>query len=151
MRPSLRSINPTLRLKNLFPKENPKVGLLNIGSEEIKGTEIIKKVISIKTNKKDIVDKKRISIILKKISSKSKKNGIDPKITVKIWTAMIKAYIEYEFRNFKNKLFSDDSLLYNRIPLVRLNGEVWEKRALYLQNFRCYQMVLLYCRTKIIL
>jgi len=29
--------------KSLFPKENPKVGLLNIGSEEIKGTESIKK------------------------------------------------------------------------------------------------------------
>ena len=42
-----------------------------------------------------------VCIFLVKISSKSKKNGIDPKITVKIWTAMIKAYIDYEFRNFK--------------------------------------------------
>ena len=68
-----------------------------------KRTYLVKKVLKNKRFKKDIVDKKRISIILKKISSKSKKNGIDPKITVKIWTAMIKAYIEYEFRNFKNK------------------------------------------------
>ena len=29
--------------KSLFPSENPKVGLLNIGSEEIKGTETLKK------------------------------------------------------------------------------------------------------------
>ena len=29
--------------KSLFPNENPKVGLLNIGSEEIKGTETLKK------------------------------------------------------------------------------------------------------------
>ena len=29
--------------KSLFPNENPKVSLLNIGSEEIKGTEILKK------------------------------------------------------------------------------------------------------------
>ena len=29
--------------KSLFPKENTKVALLNVGSEEIKGTEIIKK------------------------------------------------------------------------------------------------------------
>ena len=26
--------------KSLFPKDNPKVSLLNIGSEEIKGTDI---------------------------------------------------------------------------------------------------------------
>ena len=68
-----------------------------------KRTYLVKQVLKNKRFKKDIVDKKRISIILKKISSKSKKNGIDPKITVKIWTAMIKAYIEYEFRNFKKK------------------------------------------------
>ena len=68
-----------------------------------KRTYLVNQVLKNKRFKKDIVDKKRISIILKKISSKSKKNGIDPKITVKIWTAMIKAYIEYEFRNFKNK------------------------------------------------
>ena len=68
-----------------------------------KRTYLVKQVLKNKKLKKDIVDKKRISIILKKISSKSKKNGIDPKITVKIWTAMIKAYIDYEFRNFKNK------------------------------------------------
>ena len=29
--------------KSLFPKEKPKVSLLNVGSEEIKGTEILKK------------------------------------------------------------------------------------------------------------
>ena len=68
-----------------------------------KRTYLVKQVLKNKRFKKDIVDKKRISIILKKISSKSKKKGIDPKITVKIWTAMIKAYIEYEFRNFKKK------------------------------------------------
>jgi glycerol-3-phosphate acyltransferase PlsX len=33
--------------KSLFPSENPKVGLLNIGSEEIKGTEILKKAYTI--------------------------------------------------------------------------------------------------------
>ncbi|MEK9638742.1 MAG: phosphate acyltransferase PlsX [Pelagibacteraceae bacterium] len=33
--------------KSLFPSENPKVGLLNIGSEEIKGTETLKKAYTI--------------------------------------------------------------------------------------------------------
>jgi len=68
-----------------------------------KRTNLVNQVLKNKRFKKDIIDQKRISIILKKISKKSKKNNIDPKITVKIWTAMIRAYIEYEFRNFKKK------------------------------------------------
>ena len=66
-------------------------------------TEIIKKVISIKTNKKDIVDKKRISTILSKIRKLSIKKKIDPTITKKIWKNMIWAYIDFEKKNFKNK------------------------------------------------
>ena len=53
--------------------------------------------------KKDIVDKKRISVILSNISKKSKKNKIDIKITRSIWKSMIKAFIDYEYRNFKKK------------------------------------------------
>ena len=53
--------------------------------------------------KKEIIDKKRISIILKNINKKSKNKKIDPKITIKIWKSMIKAFIDYEFRNFKKK------------------------------------------------
>ena len=53
--------------------------------------------------KKDIIDKKRISVILRNISYKSKKKGIDPTITKKIWKSMIRAYIDYEFKNFKKK------------------------------------------------
>ena len=44
---------------------------------------------------------KRIKIILKNITNKSKLRNIDPKITQKIWSSMIKAYIDYEFRKFK--------------------------------------------------
>ena len=66
-------------------------------------TKLVDKVIQNKKYKKDIVDKKRIKIILSNISKKSKKNKIDPKITNKIWRSMIKAFIEYEFRNFKRK------------------------------------------------
>ena len=60
-------------------------------------------VIKNKIFKKDIIDKKRISIILKNISIKSKKRNIDPKITNKVWKAMINAFIDYEFRNFYKK------------------------------------------------
>ena len=66
-------------------------------------TKLVDRVIQNKKYKKDIVYKKRITIILRNISKKSKKKKIDPKITNKIWRSMIKAFIEYEFRNFKRK------------------------------------------------
>ena len=68
-----------------------------------KRTKLVDAVIKNKRYKKDIVDKKRIVVILKNILKKSKKKNIDPKITNKIWKSMIKAFIDYEYRNFKNK------------------------------------------------
>jgi chorismate mutase len=66
-------------------------------------TNLVDQVLKNKKFKKDIVDKKRISAILKSVVKKSKNKNIDPKITKKIWASMIKAYIDYEFRNFKKK------------------------------------------------
>ena len=66
-------------------------------------TEIIKKVISLKNNKKEIVDKKRIAYILKKVKKESIKRKIDPTITNKIWKNMIWSYIDFERKNFKKK------------------------------------------------
>ena len=66
-----------------------------------KRTKLVDIVIKNKRFKKNIVDRKRISQILKNISVKSKNKNIDPKITNKIWKAMIRAFIEYEYRNFK--------------------------------------------------
>ncbi len=68
-----------------------------------KRTLLVDKVLKNKKYKKDIVDKKRIKIILKNINKKSRHKNIDPKITKSIWKSMIKAYIDYEFRNFKKK------------------------------------------------
>ena len=66
-----------------------------------KRTVLVNLVIKNKKFKKDIVDKKRIAVILKNIKQKSKKKRIDSKITQRIWKSMIKAFIEYEYRNFK--------------------------------------------------
>ena len=68
-----------------------------------KRTNLVKKVLSLKENKNEIIDYKRINIILSKIKKKSIKNKIDPKITRRIWSNMIYAYIDYEKRNFKKK------------------------------------------------
>tara|TARA_B100000123_G_C25714202_1_gene421362 strand:- start:644 stop:922 length:279 start_codon:yes stop_codon:yes gene_type:complete len=66
-----------------------------------KRTNLVNEVLKTKKYKKEIVDKKRIRAILYNIQKKSKKKKIDVKITKSIWTSMIRAYIQYEFRNFK--------------------------------------------------
>ena len=68
-----------------------------------KRSKLVDKIVKNKRFKKDIVDKKRISVILKNISKRSKQRKIDPKITQKIWKSMIQAFIDYEFRFFNKK------------------------------------------------
>ncbi len=68
-----------------------------------KRTHLVEKILKSKRYKNQIIDKKRIKIILNRIKLKSKKQKIDPKITNKIWKSIIGAYIDYEFRNFKKK------------------------------------------------
>jgi chorismate mutase len=68
-----------------------------------KRMKLVDLVIKNKKFKKDIVDKKRIAVILKRVSKKSKDKNVDPIITKKIWKTMINAFIDYEFRNFKKK------------------------------------------------
>ena len=68
-----------------------------------KRTILVNEVIKTKKFKKDIIDKKRIKVILKNIKIKSKKKRIDPLITQKIWKSMIRSFIDFEYRNFKKK------------------------------------------------
>ena len=68
-----------------------------------KRTNLVKKVLTLKERKNQIVDQERIKLILRNIKKKSIKNNIDPKITNKIWKNMIYAYIDFERRNFKRK------------------------------------------------
>ena len=62
---------------------------------------LVRKVLNLKKFKNQIVDRKRINIILKKIKVLSIRKKIDPKITNRIWKNMIWSYIDYERRNFK--------------------------------------------------
>ncbi len=68
-----------------------------------KRTNLVKSVLALKEKKNQIVDQKRIKLILKNIKQKSINHKIDPKITNKIWRNMIYAYIDFERRNFKKK------------------------------------------------
>ena len=96
-------MSPKNKIKlNLLRKELDKIdnNLLEIIH---KRTKIVKKVLTLKSYKKEIIDKKRITTILKKIKKESKKRNIDPKITQRIWKNMIWSYIDFEKRNFKKK------------------------------------------------
>ena len=68
-----------------------------------KRTKVVKYILNLKKFNNQIVDKKRINAILKKIRKKSIQHSIDPKITNRIWRAMIGSYIDFEKRNFKKK------------------------------------------------
>ena len=83
--------------KKLYILDNSFISLIK------KRTEIVKKVLKLKKHKNEIVDNKRIKIILKNIKKKSIDKNIDPKITNRIWKNMIWSYIDFERRNFKKK------------------------------------------------
>ncbi len=68
-----------------------------------KRTSLVNQVLKLKDHKKQIIDQKRIKIILTRIKKKSIKNKIDPKITNRIWKNMIWSFIDYEKKNFKKK------------------------------------------------
>ncbi len=68
-----------------------------------KRTKIVKYMLSLKNYKSQIIDHKRINEILKNIKKKSIKNGVDPKITSRIWKSMIWSYIEFQKKNFRKK------------------------------------------------
>ena len=69
----------------------------------VKRTRIVKYMLSLKTQKKHIVDRKRMNQIFKNIKSKSIKKNIDHKITLQIWKSMIWSYIDFQKRIFKRK------------------------------------------------
>ena len=96
----------------MSPKNQKKLNLIRIKLDKLDNkllslikyrTNLVKEVLKLKVLKKEIVDKKRINLILKKIKLKSKKLNIDPKITHRIWKNMIWSYIDFERRNFKKK------------------------------------------------
>ena len=68
-----------------------------------KRTRIVKYMLNLKQFKNQIVDRKRIKIILKNIRNKSIKNDVDQKITTRIWKAMIWGYVDFQRKNFRKK------------------------------------------------
>ena len=96
----------------MSPKNKKKLNVLRVKLDKLDNklmniikirTNLVKEVVKLKEYKNEIVDKKRISVILKKIKKKSISKNIDPKITNRIWKNMIWSYINYERKIFKKK------------------------------------------------
>ena len=83
--------------KNLDKLDDKLINLIKIRKN------LVDKVIKQKEFKKEIIDNKRIKIILSRIKKKSISKGIDPKITNRIWKNMIWSCIDYEKKIFKKK------------------------------------------------
>ena len=92
--------------------KNKKINIIRkkLDKLDLKMLSIIKKrsllvnqILKQKEFKNQIIDQKRIKKILNKIKKESKNKKIDPKITNTIWKSMIRAFINYEFKNFKKK------------------------------------------------
>ena len=64
---------------------------------------LVDKILKQKTSKNQIIDRKRIKTILKNIRKKSLIKKIDKNLTERMWKAIIKESINYEFKNFKKK------------------------------------------------
>jgi len=66
-------------------------------------TIVVKKMLTLKKYKHEIIDHKRNNQILFKLKRKSIQNKIDPMITKRIWKSIIYSYIDFQRRNFKKK------------------------------------------------
>tara|TARA_B100000686_G_C16776740_1_gene968972 strand:- start:2442 stop:2738 length:297 start_codon:yes stop_codon:yes gene_type:complete len=69
----------------------------------VRRSKLVNNALELKLKKNEIIDKKRISQILKKIESKSKKMKANPKLIKSIWMSMIQNFIDYEEKEFKKR------------------------------------------------
>ena len=96
-------MSPKNKIK--LQKLRKKLDIIDNGLLKIikKRSNLVNEVLKLKKYKSEIIDKKRINFILKKIKKKSLQSNIDPKVTQRIWKNMIWSYIDFEKRNFKKK------------------------------------------------
>ena len=69
----------------------------------VKRSKLVEKALSLKKKQTEIVDKKRIDEISKKIVIKSKELGGNSKLLKSIWLSIIQRFIDYENQEFKKK------------------------------------------------
>ena len=69
----------------------------------VKRSKLVEKALSLKKKQTEIVDKKRIDEISKKIVKKSIELGGNSKLLKSIWLSIIQNFIDYENQEFKKK------------------------------------------------
>ena len=69
----------------------------------VKRSKLVEKALSLKKKQTEIVDKKRIDEISKKIVKKSMELGGNSKLLKSIWLSIIQNFIDYENQEFKKK------------------------------------------------
>ena len=69
----------------------------------VKRSKLVEKALSLKKKQNEIVDKKRIDEISKKIVKKSLELGGNSKLLKSIWLSIIQNFIDYENQEFKKK------------------------------------------------
>tara|TARA_B100001121_G_scaffold134017_1_gene117366 strand:+ start:182 stop:469 length:288 start_codon:yes stop_codon:yes gene_type:complete len=69
----------------------------------VKRSKLVEKALSLKKRKTEIVDKKRIDEISKKIVRKTSELGGNSKLLKSIWLSIIQNFIDYENKEFKKK------------------------------------------------
>ena len=69
----------------------------------VKRSKLVEKALGLKKKQNEIVDKKRIDEISKKIVKKSLELGGNSKLLKAIWLSIIQNFIDYENQEFKNK------------------------------------------------
>ena len=69
----------------------------------IKRSKLVNKALALKSMKNEIIDRRRINQIIKKVATKSKKMKADPKLIKSIWMSIIQNFIDYEKKEFKKR------------------------------------------------
>ena len=69
----------------------------------VKRSKLVEKALHLKKRQAEIVDKKRIDEISKKIVKKSKELGGNSRLLKSIWLSIIQNFIDYENKEFKKK------------------------------------------------
>ena len=67
----------------------------------VKRSHLVEKALELKTNRSDIIDRKRINEITNKIIKKTKKLGGNTKLLSDIWLSIIDNFIKFEKSKFK--------------------------------------------------
>ena len=69
----------------------------------VKRSKLVEKALRLKKRQTEIVDKKRINEISKKIVKKTSELGGNSKLLKTIWLSIIQNFIDYENQEFKKK------------------------------------------------